>query len=716
MPAFEVVAPYEPRGDQPAAIKSLADGFLAGRRYQTLLGVTGSGKTFSMAHVIAALQRPTLVLSHNKTLAAQLFSEFREFFPKNAVHYFVSYYDYYQPEAYIPQKDIYIEKDADINEDIDRLRLAATTALLSRPDVVIVASVSCIYGLGSPEDYKDMIVPLAVGYPADRDTILKKLVNIQYERNDTVLARGKFRCRGDTLEIWPAYEETAIRIQLGPDVVERLARIDPLTGTALEQFTEWVLFPAKHFVMPQEKISQALAGIEAELEARLGELRGSGKLLEAQRLEARTRYDIEMLQEVGYCKGIENYSRHLSGRAPGQRPFTLLDYFPKDFLCMVDESHVSIPQVRGMYNGDRSRKETLVEYGFRLPSALDNRPMRFEEWEALVPRALYVSATPDTYELTKSAGRVAEQIIRPTGLLDPKIDVRPAQGQVEDLLKEVEARVARNERALVTTLTKRLAEDLANYMQERNIKGRYLHSEVQTMERVQILRDLREGKFDVLVGVNLLREGLDLPEVTLVAILDADKEGFLRSETSIIQTVGRTARNVNGAVILYADKITNSMRRAMDETERRRAIQLKYNQEHGITPRTIEKEIRKGIEEIIRSKRDAGKLVNLDETEFELTEIVKELEREMFEAAEKLDFERAAELRDEIRRLSEANGAADVSVSTDTATGAPPRATRGRGRGRGSGSGKGKTPEVRGEEARRRVRYRIQAEEERRTP
>ncbi|MBI5366736.1 MAG: excinuclease ABC subunit UvrB [Planctomycetes bacterium] len=677
MPEFEIASKFAPSGDQPAAIEALVQGFAAGTRHQTLLGVTGSGKTFTMAHVIARLRRPTLIISHNKTLAAQLYAEFRDFLPKNAVHYFVSYYDYYQPEAYIPQKDIYIEKDADINEDIDRLRLAATAALFTRSDVVIIASVSCIYGLGSPEDYKGMIVPLSVGGSCERDPLLKKLVDIQYERNDTVLTRGRFRCRGDVIEIWPSYEETAFKIQLCGDEVESLARIDPLTGTTLESFTEWILYPAKHFVMPQEKITRALQGIDEELTARLAELRGKNKLLEAQRLEARTRYDLEMLQEVGYCKGIENYSRHLSGRTPGERPATLIDYFPKDFLCIVDESHVSLPQIAGMYNGDRVSKDTLVEYGFRLPSALDNRPMRFDEWEAAMPRVLYVSATPATYELEKSRGRTVEQIIRPTGLVDPMITVKPAQGQVPDLIEEIKLRVARNERVLVTTLTKRLAEDLANYMQELGIKGRYLHSEVQTVERVEILRDLREGKFDALVGVNLLREGLDLPEVTLVAILDADKEGFLRSETSIIQTVGRTARNVNGAVILYADAITNSMKNAMRETDRRRAIQLAYNAEHGITPRTIEKEIRKGIEEIIRAQRHARELVHLDEAEYDVSEILRELEREMLEAADKLEFERAANLRDQIREISE-GGASGGRKRGSGSGGGGRRARRGR--------------------------------------
>jgi excinuclease ABC subunit B len=650
---FEIVSKMVPRGDQPRAIEELAARIGSGARFSTLLGVTGSGKTFTMAHAIARVRKPALVITHNKTLAAQLYAEFKDFFPKNAVHYFVSYYDYYQPEAYIPQRDIYIEKDADINEDIDRLRLAATSALLSRRDVVIVASVSCIYGLGSPEDYKGMIVSLRKGDRLDRHALARKLVDIQYERTEGDGDRAKFRVRGDTVEIRPAYMETAIRVEFDGDAVSRIAETHAISGQRFAEYDDFVIYPAKHFVMPEEKINNALYTIELELEERLKELQGQGKLLEAQRLKARTKYDLELLREVGYCKGIENYSRHLSGRKPGQPPYTLLDYFPKDdFLCIVDECHATVPQLHGMYNGDRSRKQTLVDYGFRLPSALDNRPLRFEEWESKVPRVLFVSATPSEYEIKMTRGEVTEQVIRPTGLVDPEIEVRPARGQVPDLVREIRARAERKERVLVTTLTKRLAEDLSTYLQEEGIRGKYLHSEIQTLERVQILRELREGKFDVLVGVNLLREGLDLPEVTLVAILDADKEGFLRSDTSIIQTVGRTARNVNGRVILYADQTTESMRRAMAETERRRALQLAYNREHGITPQTIEKEIRRGVEEVLRARRTAAQAVRMEEGEFDQAEAVAEIEKEMFAAAERLEFERAAELRDALRRLT----------------------------------------------------------------
>jgi excinuclease ABC subunit B len=652
MPDFEIVSTMVPKGDQPQAIEKLAERILRGERFSTLLGVTGSGKTFTMAHVIARVKKPTLVITHNKTLAAQLYAEFRDFFPKNAVHYFVSYYDYYQPEAYIPQRDIYIEKDADINEDIDRLRLAATSALLSRRDVVVVASVSCIYGLGSPEDYREMTVPLRKGDRLDRHTLARRLVDVQYERSDGALERGRFRVRGDTVEVRPSYLETALRVEFDGDRVARLSEIHAVSGGTLAEAEAFTIYPAKHFVMPEEKINRALYTIELELEERLKELQAQGKLLEAQRLKARTKYDLELLREVGYCKGIENYSRHLSGRRPGEPPATLLDYFPKDFLCIVDESHATLPQLHGMYNGDRSRKQTLVDYGFRLPSALDNRPLRFEEWEAKVPQVLFVSATPSAHELKACGGEVVEQIIRPTGLVDPEIEVRPARGQVPDLLKEIRVRAERRERVLVTTLTKRLAEELSAFLQEEGIRGKYLHSEIETLERVEILRQLREGKYDVLVGVNLLREGLDLPEVTLVAILDADKEGFLRSETSIIQTVGRTARNVNGRVLLYADQVTESMRRAIAETERRRRLQLEYNARHGITPQTIQKEIRRGVEEVLRARRTAAEAVGLDEAGLDRAEAIAALEKEMYAAAERLDFERAAELRDAIRRLS----------------------------------------------------------------
>ena len=652
MDEFKLVSPYKPKGDQPKAIEKLIDGFGRGEKCQTLMGVTGSGKTFTMANVIKALGRPTLVMSHNKTLAAQLYSEFKEFFPHNAVRYFVSYYDYYQPEAYIPQRDIYIEKEATVNQELDRLRLAATSALMTRRDVVIVASVSCIYGLGSPEEYQEMYVPINRGDEIDRNALLRKLVNIQYERNDLAFERGVFRVRGDVVEIFPSYEEYAYRIEFFGDEIDRLTVIDPLSGEVLSQEDSFEIYPAKHFVMPEGKIEGVVASIEKELVWWLDELRSKGKHLEAQRLEARTRYDMEMIKETGYCHGIENYSRHVSGRAPGEPPYTLIDYFPKDFFMIVDESHVTVPQIGGMYNGDRSRKETLVNYGFRLPSALDNRPLRFGEWEGKVNQVLYVSATPSPYELEACGGEVVEQIIRPTGLLDPVIHVRPAATQVKDLLEQIKKRAERGERVLATTLTKRLAEDLSEYMQEEGLKGMYLHSELDAFERVEVLRDLRMGRFDVVVGVNLLREGLDLPEVSLVAILDADKEGFLRSETSLIQTIGRTARNVNAEVILYADTVTSSMKRAIDETARRRQLQLEYNQRHHITPQTIRKEIRKGIEEEVSSRRYARQVVAETEEAYVTLDYINELKQEMQEAAAKLDFERAAELRDKLAALS----------------------------------------------------------------
>ena len=648
MGIFKLSSSFEPKGDQPQAIAKLIEGYRSGKPLQTLLGVTGSGKTFTMANVIAALARPTLVISHNKTLAAQLYSEFREFFPESAVGYFVSYYDYYQPEAYIPQRDLYIEKDASINEDIDRLRLAATSHLMSRRDVIIVASVSCIYGLGSPEDYREMFVYVERGQTVNRDEILEKLVNIRYERHDFEFGRGRFRVRGDVIEVLPAYEDVAYRIELFGDEVDRLATVDPLTGDVIAEHESLSIYPAKHYVLPESRIEGAVEGIKKELKERLGELRSQGKLLEAQRLEARTRYDIEMLLEVGYCPGVENYSRHLTGRAPGQRPYVLLDFFPEDFFCIVDESHASIPQLHGMYNNDRTRKQTLVDHGFRLPSALDNRPLRFDEWEATVKQVLFVSATPAPYELQKCAGEVVEQVIRPTGLVDPPIHVRTARGQVKDLVDEIEKRAARKERVLVTTLTKRMAEELASYIDGAGIKGAYLHSEINALERVQILKDLRLGKYDVIVGVNLLREGLDLPEVSLVAILDADKEGFLRSETSLIQTIGRTARHVNAEVILYADTVTNSMRRAIDETNRRRRIQLRHNKENNITPQTVQKAIRDGIEQEISAKRYAYDAVHETEDQYLTQEVINELEEEMRDAAAKLDFERAAEIRDRI--------------------------------------------------------------------
>lgn len=655
MSVFKLVSSFTPQGDQPRAIQQLVEGYKNNINYQTLLGVTGSGKTFTMANVIAALRKPTLVMTHNKTLAAQLYSEFKSFFPENAVGYFVSYYDYYQPEAYIPQRDIYIEKEATINQEIDRLRLAATSGLMSRRDVIIVASVSCIYGLGSPEEYQEMYVHLCKGDLIERNKLLRKLVSIQYERNDIGFVRGSLRVRGDVVEVFPAYEETAYRIELFGDEVDRISKINPTTGNSLQEVKEVSIYPAKHFVMPEGKIEGVVKSIEYELNDRLKELRSQEKLLEAQRLEARTRYDMEMLLEVGYCHGIENYSRHLSGRAPGETPYTLFDYFPKDFLLIVDESHVSVPQIAGMYHGDRARKETLVEYGFRLPSALDNRPLRFDEWESRIHQIVFVSATPAPYELKKCQGKVVEQIIRPTGLVDPIIYVKPAKTQVDDLLKQIKKRAQKKERVLVTTLTKRLAEDLSEYIKEEGLKGMYLHSEINAIERVTILRDLRRGKFDVLVGVNLLREGLDLPEVSLVAILDADKEGFLRSETSLIQTIGRTARNVNAEVILYADEITNSMKRAIDETDRRRELQIAYNKKHNITPTTIRKEIKKGIEDEVSSHKIVYESVAESEEEYVTQEFVNELEEEMLKAAESLEFERAAKLRDRIQQIRSKN-------------------------------------------------------------
>jgi excinuclease ABC subunit B len=648
---FELCSPFQPAGDQPQAIARLVEGFRAGKPCQILLGVTGSGKTFTAANVIAQLGKPTLVLSHNKTLAAQLYKELRDFFPRNAVHYFISYYDYYQPEAYIPQRDIYIEKDADINEHIDRLRLAATSALVSRQDVIIVASVSCIYGLGSPSDYKAMMVHLRRGDVLERDALLLKLVDIQYQRNDTAFERGRFRVRGDVIEVWPASEEYAYRIELFGDEIDQLAIIHPTSGQTLRVLDELFLYPAKHFVTPEERIRQAVEGIAAELEERLAWFRSQGKLLEAQRLSARTRFDMEMLLEVGHCPGIENYSRWLSGRKPGEPPYTLLDFFPEDFLMIVDESHVTIPQLRAMYAGDHRRKLTLVEHGFRLPSALDNRPLRFEEWEQRAKQVLFMSATPGPYELERCGGEVVEQVIRPTGLVDPLLHVRPARGQVPDLIRECRTRAARNERVLVTTLTKRLAEDLASYFREAGLRCKWLHSELDAIERVQILRELREGAFDVLVGVNLLREGLDLPEVSLVAILDADKEGFLRSETSLIQTIGRAARNVHAEVILYADKVTDSMQRAIEETQRRRQLQLEYNRKHGITPETVRSAIRLGIEEEIAAQKLVLEAAGKKDADYVTEEYLEELHREMLAAAANLEFERAAELRDRIAQL-----------------------------------------------------------------
>lgn len=654
MGEFKLKSTFYPRGDQPKAIQALVKGLKEGHVHQTLLGATGTGKTFTMANVIAAVQRPTLVMAQNKTLAAQLCSEFKEFFPDNAVEYFVSYYDYYQPEAYIPQTDTYIEKDSSINDEIDKLRHSATAALFERRDVIIVASVSCIYGLGSPEDYRDLMLSLREGQSYDRDAILRKLVEIQYDRNDYDFHRGTFRVRGDVIEIFPASQhEKAIRVEMFGDEIDRLVEIDTLTGEVLGYRKHVSIFPASHYVTEGEKMAKALVSIEKELEERLAELRKMGKLLEAQRLEQRTRYDMEMMREIGFCQGIENYSRHLTGRLPGEPPYTLLDYFPDDFLLIIDESHVTVPQIGGMYEGDRSRKTTLVEHGFRLPSALDNRPLKFSEFEAKLNQVIYVSATPGPYELEHST-QVVEQIIRPTGLLDPRVEVRPVARQIDDLLAEIRQRVAKNQRVLVTTLTKRMAEDLTDYFREMGVRVRYLHSEIKTLERMEIIRDLRLGKFDVLVGINLLREGLDLPEVSLVAILDADKEGFLRSERSLIQTIGRAARHVEGTVIMYADTVTSSMEKAIQETNRRRSIQEEFNRKHGITPETVQKAIRDVIEATYAAEKSEAyvtkeKLAGLSKKE--LKKLIAKLEKEMQEAARQLEFERAAELRDIIFEL-----------------------------------------------------------------
>jgi len=673
---FELVSPYQPAGDQPEAIAALVQGIEDGRAAQVLMGVTGSGKTFTMANVIARVGRPTLVLSHNKTLAAQLYAEFRDFFPHNAVHYFVSYYDYYQPEAYIPQRDIYIEKDAAINKEIDRLRLAATSALVSRRDVIVVASVSCIYGLGSPEDYKAMVIRLASGMALSREKLLEQLISIHYERSDMALERGKFRVRGDSIDIWPPYDELAARIEFWGNTLESIAVIHPTSGEVAARKDEMYFYPGRHFVMPEDRVRAAVSTIKAELEMRLEELKCQGKLLEAQRLAARTRFDIEMLMEAGFCPGIENYSRPLSGRAPDSIPDTLFNYFPPDFLFFVDESHVTVPQVRGMYAGDRSRKLTLVDHGFRLPSAMDNRPLKFDEWEAKLHQTVHVSATPGEWELGRTGGEVVEQVIRPTGLLDPVIEIVPAKNQVLHLTGEIAKTVAAGNRVLVTALTKKLSEDLTTYFQERNVRCRWLHSELDAFERVDLLKQLREGKFDVLVGVNLLREGLDLPEVSLVAILDADKEGFLRSETSLMQTIGRSARNVDARVILYADTITGSMQQAIDETRRRREIQQAYNTTHGITPETIRKEIRSGIESEATSRAVAFAAVGQgEEAQREAAEVLEQLEADMMQAAAELDFERAARIRDRIAGMRSGGGSAGGG--------------RGRAGGRGRGGPKG---------------------------
>lgn len=651
---FELVSKYSPQGDQPEAIRKIVEGIKAGKKHQTLLGATGTGKTFTISNVIKEVNKPTLVIAHNKTLAGQLYSEFKDFFPNNAVEYFVSYYDYYQPEAYVPSTDTFIEKDSSINDEIDKLRHSATSALFERKDVIIIASVSCIYGLGSPEEYREMVLSLRTGMEIERNQLLRRLVDIQYERNDINFQRGTFRVRGDVVEIFPASkDEHCLRVEFFGDEIDRIREVDALTGEIMGEREHVAIFPASHFVTREEKMRVAIENIEKELEERLKYLRENDKLLEAQRLEQRTRYDLEMMREMGFCSGIENYSRHLTLRPSGSTPYTLLDYFPEDFLIVIDESHVTLPQVRGMYNGDQARKQVLVDHGFRLPSAMDNRPLRFEEFEQHINQIVYISATPGPYEMEHTPEMV-EQIIRPTGLLDPTIDVRPIEGQIDDLIGEIQERIKRNERVLVTTLTKKMSEDLTDYLKEIGIKVNYLHSEVKTLERIEIIRELRLGKYDVLVGINLLREGLDIPEVSLVAILDADKEGFLRSERSLIQTIGRAARNSNGHVIMYADRITNSMELAISETKRRRAIQEEYNKKHGITPTTIKKDIREAIRATLVAEETeeytpAQKLGSLTKKEKE--KVLEEMEKEMKEAAKALNFERAAELRDLILEL-----------------------------------------------------------------
>lgn len=652
---FDLHSNYKPSGDQPTAIRQLVEGVQQGKKHQTLLGATGTGKTFTISNVIKEVKKPTLVIAHNKTLAGQLYSEFKEFFPNNAVEYFVSYYDYYQPEAYVPQTDTYIEKDASINDEIDKLRHSATSSLFEREDVIIIASVSCIYGLGNPEEYREMVVSIRTGMEIERNQLLRKLVDIQYERNDINFTRGKFRVRGDVVEIFPASrDERCIRIEFFGDEVDRIREIDALTGEVLGDREHIAIFPASHFVTREEKLVKAIENIEDELKDRLAKLRAEDKLLEAQRLEQRTNYDLEMMREMGFCSGIENYSRHLTLREPGVTPYTLLDYFPKDFLLVIDESHVTLPQIRGMYNGDQARKNVLVDHGFRLPSALDNRPLRFEEFEKHIHNAIYVSATPGPYELEHTPETV-EQIIRPTGLLDPEIEVRPIEGQIDNLIDEIQQCVERNERVLVTTLTKKMSEDLTDYLKEMGIKVQYLHSEIKTLERIEIIRELRIGTYDVLVGINLLREGLDIPEVSLVTILDADKEGFLRSERSLIQTIGRAARNANGHVIMYADQITDSMRKAIEETNRRRTIQMAYNEKNHIIPKTIQKEIRDVIRATQAAEKSESYLTKATNgkklTKAEKTTLLESLEKEMKEAAKALDFERAAELRDTILEL-----------------------------------------------------------------
>lgn len=651
---FELVSKYTPQGDQPEAIRKIVEGIQEGKRHQTLLGATGTGKTFTISNVIKEVNRPTLIIAHNKTLAGQLYSEFKEFFPNNAVEYFVSYYDYYQPEAYVPQTDTFIEKDASINDEIDKLRHSATSSLFERKDVIIIASVSCIYGLGSPEEYRDLVLSLRTGMEIERNQLLHRLVDIQYERNDMNFQRGTFRVRGDVVEIFPASrDEHCMRVEFFGDEIDRIREVDALTGEIMGERDHVAIFPASHFVTREEKMRVAIENIEKELEERLAEMHENGKLLEAQRLEQRTRYDLEMMREMGFCSGIENYSRHLTLRPPGSTPYTLLDYFPEDLLIVIDESHVTLPQIRGMYNGDQARKQVLVDHGFRLPSAMDNRPLTFTEFEKHINQIVYVSATPGPYEIEHTPEMI-QQIIRPTGLLDPTIDVRPIEGQIDDLIGEIQDRIKKNERVLITTLTKKMSEDLTDYLKEIGIKVQYLHSEVKTLERIEIIRELRLGKYDVLVGINLLREGLDIPEVSLVAILDADKEGFLRSERSLIQTIGRAARNSNGHVIMYADKMTNSMELAISETKRRRAIQEEYNEKHGITPTTIQKAIRDVIRathaaEEQEEYQPAAKLTKLTKKERE--KVIEDMEKEMKEAAKALNFERAAELRDLILEL-----------------------------------------------------------------
>ncbi len=696
MPQFDLTSEFAPAGDQPTAIAALMRGITEGKKSQVLLGATGTGKTFTMANIIQQAQRPALVLCHNKTLAAQLYSEFKEFFPNNAVSYFVSYYDYYQPEAYIPQRDIYIEKDSSINEEIDRLRLLATSALVSRRDVIVVASVSCIYGLGSPKDYLEMMVPLHVGTEVNRDEILRKFVDIHYERNDFDLARGKFRVRGDVIEVWPAYEEFCYRIELWGDEIEKLSIINPVSGESSKPLTDVYIYPAKHFVLPQSRIDAALEEIELELNQQLAKFQAEGKLLEAQRLAARTRHDLELLREIGFCPGIENYSRALANRKKGEAPATLYDFFPEDFLLFVDESHATVPQIRAMYNGDQARKGTLVEHGFRLPMALDNRPLKFDEWDARRGQTVFVTATPADWELDQAEGEIVEQIIRPTGLVDPVIHIHPARGQVPHLIEQIKKRAERGERTLVTALTKRLSEDLVGYLKEEGIRCEWLHSELNAIERVEVLRELREGVFDAVIGVNLLREGLDLPEVSLVCILDADKEGFLRSATSLIQTIGRSARNVNAEVFLYADRVTDSMQQAIDETNRRRVVQTAYNEKHNITPETIKKAIRRGIEEEIQARKIVQQVAGVkDDTQYITQEYLKELEAEMLTAAQDLEFERAAQIRDKISQLQRQMAGGDVSL--ERAGGASGSAQRGgkrgaRGRDGGGPKGKGRAP------------------------